>query len=208
MRPLLLVCMAFGFCLVSCDQTPTGEMNVDVTVPENLEKGLYAHFTTSQGDFTCVLFEERAPKTVANFVGLAKGEKAFRDPRSGEQVKRPYYNGLTFHRVIKDFMLQGGCPQGDGRGGPGYEFEDEFHKTLRHDQAGRLSMANAGPGTNGSQFFVTTVPTPHLDNRHSIFGQVVNGLDIVTKIENVRTGRNDKPVEPVVMQAVTIVRID
>ena len=181
---------------------------MDVSIPENLKKGLYAHFTTSMGDFTCVLFEERAPKTVANFVGLAKGEKTFKDPRTGEKVKRPYYNGLTFHRVIKDFMLQGGCPQGDGRGGPGYEFEDEFHRTLRHDQPGRLSMANAGPGTNGSQFFVTTVPTPHLDNKHSIFGQVVGGMDIVTKIENVRTGSGDKPVEPVVMLAVTIFEVE
>ena len=116
--------------------------------------GTYAIFETSMGEIVCKLFEKEAPKTVENFIGLAEGTKEFKDPISGKKEKRPYYDGLIFHRVIPDFMIQGGCPQGDGRGGPGYNFADEFHPSLRHSKAGKLSMANAGPGTNGSQFFI------------------------------------------------------
>src|SRR5579875_3556944 len=114
--------------------------------------GLYAHFSTTMGDFTAKLYEKEAPQTVANFTGLAEGTKEFTDPKTGAKTKRPYYDGLVFHRVIPEFMIQGGCPLGTGTGGPGYQFADEFHPALRHAQPGMLSMANAGPGTNGSQF--------------------------------------------------------
>ena len=166
----------------------------------------YAHFTTSEGKFTIQLFDEDAPKTVANFVGLAEGTKDWTDPRTGRKGTGGYYNGTVFHRVIADFMIQGGDPLGQGTGGPGFNFADEFHPKARHDKAGILSMANAGPNTNGSQFFITLGPTPHLDNRHSVFGEVVEGLDVVKKIGAVPTGRQDRPVTPVVMNKVTIER--
>ncbi len=161
-------------------------------------KGAILH--TSMGDIEVKLFSDLVPKTVGNFVGLAEGTI----PWSGGSG--PLYSNVIFHRIIKDFMLQGGDPEGSGRGGPGYRFADEFHPTLKHSKPGILSMANAGPGTNGSQFFITTVPTPHLDNRHSVFGEVVNGMDVVTKIENVRTGPGDRPVEDVVLKSVEILR--
>ena len=153
---------------------------------------LQAHIVTGRGTIHLRLFPEQAPMTVANFVNLAV---------------RGYYDGLSFHRVIPEFMIQGGCPEGSGRGGPGYRFEDEIVPSLKHDKAGVLSMANAGPGTNGSQFFITLGPTPHLDNRHSVFGEVVSGLDVVKKIGSVPTGRQDRPVTPVVMNKVTIERV-
>lgn len=162
--------------------------------------GTYAIFETSMGNIVCRLFEKEAPKTVENFIGLAEGTKEFKDPISGKKEKRPYYDGLIFHRVIPDFMIQGGCPQGDGRGGPGYQFGDEFHPSLRHSKAGKLSMANAGPGTNGSQFFITVAPTPHLDNRHSIFGEVVEGQDIADKISKTSRDGMDRPRVPVTMK--------
>jgi len=174
----------------------------------DLTSGLYAKFNTTLGEFTCELFEDKTPVTVGNFAGLASGEKEFVDPQSGQKVKRPFYDGLKFHRVIRDFMLQGGCPLGTGTGGPGYRFDDEFDPSLRHNEAGLLSMANAGPGTNGSQFFVTTVPTPWLDDKHSIFGKVVDGMDVVKKIEAVETGPTDAPVTPVVMEEVAIFRVE
>ena len=172
-----------------------------------MEPGTYAQFDTTEGSFTVRLFEKEAPKTVANFVGLAEGTKEWRDPATGERKKAPFYNGIIFHRVINGFMIQGGDPLGQGTGGPGYNFADEFHPQARHDKPGMLSMANAGPNTNGSQFFITLGPTPHLDNRHSVFGEVVEGLDVVKKIGNVATGRQDRPVKPVVMNHVTIKRI-
>jgi peptidyl-prolyl cis-trans isomerase A (cyclophilin A) len=168
----------------------------------------FAHFETSHGDFTVELFEKQTPKTVANFVGLAEGSKEWKHPKTGEKQKKPYYDGIIFHRVIRGFMIQGGDPLGQGYGGPGYQFEDEFVPTLRHDRAGILSMANAGPNTNGSQFFITLGPTPHLDKRHSVFGAVVKGLDVIEKIGQVKTGANDRPVTPVVMNRVTIERTD
>jgi peptidyl-prolyl cis-trans isomerase A (cyclophilin A) len=171
------------------------------------EPGTYAHFTTNQGDFVVRLFDKDAPKTVENFTGLAEGTKAWKDPVTGESLTRPFFDGLTFHRIIDGFMIQGGCPLGTGTGGPGYRFEDEFKPTLRHARAGILSMANAGPNTNGSQFFITLGPTPHLDNRHSVFGEVVEGLDIVQKIGKVKTGRQDKPVDPVIVDKVRIERV-
>ena len=150
------------------------------------------------------LFDQEVPNTVANFVGLAEGTKEFTDPKSGQKAKRPYYDGLTFHRVIPQFMIQGGCPQCDGRGGPGYNFADEFHPSLRHNNPGKLSMANAGPNTNGSQFFITVAPTPHLDNRHSIFGEVVEGQDVAIKISETARDGMDRPRVPVTMKVRSI----
>ena len=166
----------------------------------------FAHFKTTLGDFTVELFDDKAPKTVANFANLADGSKEWKHPKTGESHKKPFYDGLVFHRIIEGFMIQGGDPMGQGFGGPGYQFEDEFHPDLRHDRAGILSMANAGPNSNGSQFFITLAPTPHLDRKHSVFGRVVEGLDVVEKIGRVQTDRNDRPVTPVVMNKITIER--
>jgi len=166
----------------------------------------FAKFTTREGDFKARLFEEKAPKTVANFVGLAEGSKEWTEPKTRQKVTRPFYNGLTFHRVIDGFMIQSGCPLGTGVGGPGYQFADEFGASLRHDREGLLSMANAGPNTNGSQFFITLAPTPWLDNKHAIFGEVVDGMDVVRRIGKTRTGSNDRPVKDIVVQSVSIER--
>ncbi len=168
---------------------------------------LYAHFVTSEGDFRIRLFDQEAPTTVDNFVGLAEGTKEWTDPRTNQKVKQPYYDGIVFHRVIHGFMIQGGDPLGQGIGGPGYTFADEFHPRLRHDKAGVLSMANRGPNTNGGQFFITLGPTPHLDDRHSVFGEVVKGLDIVKKIGSTATDARDRPVKDVVIRSVKIERI-
>jgi peptidyl-prolyl cis-trans isomerase A (cyclophilin A) len=166
--------------------------------------GLYAAFETSEGDFVCRLFPEKALKTVDNFVGLASGTKEFRDPATGKPTKRPFYDGLTFHRVIPDFMIQGGCPEGTGRGGPGYKFEDEFAADVGFDRPGKLAMANAGPNTNGSQFFVTTAPTTWLNRKHTIFGEVAEGMDVVEKISKLPRDRSDRPSKPVVIKSVKI----
>jgi peptidyl-prolyl cis-trans isomerase A (cyclophilin A) len=168
--------------------------------------GTYAIFETSLGSIVCRLFEKEAPQTVANFVGLAEGSKEFRDGRTGQKARRPFYDGLVFHRVIPGFMIQGGCPLGTGTGGPGYSFADEFPTALRHDRPGKLSMANAGPNTNGSQFFITVAPTPWLDNRHTIFGEVVEGQDVAVKISAVARDASDQPRQPVVIQKVRIER--
>jgi peptidyl-prolyl cis-trans isomerase A (cyclophilin A) len=168
---------------------------------------LYARFVTSMGNIVLRLEEQRVPKTVKNFVGLATGTQEWKDPRTGElKQNTPYYDGTIFHRVIPDFMVQGGDRLGQGTGGPGYRFEDEFHPELRHTGPGVLSMANAGPGTNGSQFFITEKATPWLDNRHSVFGVAVVGADLVGKITRVPTGRNDKPIKDVVLERVEIFR--
>ena len=158
-----------------------------------------AVFETNMGTFEAELYAKECPETVWNFINLTEGRQE--TPRGGN-----YYDGLGFHRVIGGFMIQGGCPFGNGTSGPGYQFKDEFDPSLRHDSAGVLSMANAGPGTNGSQFFVTLGPTPHLDDRHSVFGKVTEGLDVVMKIGSVATGPMDKPKEPVIMEKVTIRR--
>jgi peptidyl-prolyl cis-trans isomerase A (cyclophilin A) len=169
--------------------------------------GVYANFNTSEGNFTIKLHEKEAPNTVANFVGLADGSKEWTNPKTGAKEKKPYYNGLIFHRVIDGFMIQGGCPLGSGTGGPGYKFGDEFHPSLKHDKAGILSMANAGPGTNGSQFFITLGPTPHLNNRHSVFGEVVDGMDVVKKIGSTQKDHRDRPLKDIVINSVTIERV-
>ena len=171
-----------------------------------LSPGLYAIFETSMGNITCQLFEKEAPKTVANFIGLAEGTKEWTDPKTGQKVKRRLYDGLIFHRVIPQFMIQGGDPMGTGIGGPGYQFEDEFSPNLKFDQPGRLAMANAGPNTNGSQFFITEVPTLHLSNRHTIFGQCSEGQDVISKIASVPKGPMDKPLTDVVIKKLTILR--
>jgi peptidyl-prolyl cis-trans isomerase A (cyclophilin A) len=166
----------------------------------------YATFKTSMGEVVLRLFDDKAPKTVENFVGLATGSREWTDPKTGQKVKRPLYNGTIFHRVIPNFMIQGGDPLGRGTGGPGYRFNDEFHPDLKHNKPGILSMANAGPNTNGSQFFITSVPTPHLDNRHSVFGEVVKGQEVVVAIGNVPRGPGDRPLKDVVLQEVVISR--
>ena len=168
---------------------------------------MHALFTASEGNFKIRMFDQEVPSTVANFAGLTEGTKEYTDPKTGQKTKRPFYDGLAFHRVIDGFMLQGGCPLGTGTGGPGYKFPDEFNPKLRHSKPGMLSMANSGPNTNGSQFFVTLAATPWLDNKHSVFGEVVEGMDVVKKIGSVPTAKPcDKPIKPVVIQIVKIER--
>ena len=167
----------------------------------------YAHFTTSEGNITIKLFEKEAPKTVANFIGLAEGTKEWTDPRTHQKVKKPYYNGTIFHRVIANFMIQGGDPLGQGTGNPGYTIVDEFDPKLRHDKAGILSMANIGqPNSGGGQIFITLAPTPWLNDKHTIFGEVVEGMDVVKKIGSTQTSQGDRPVKPITLQSVTIER--
>ena len=168
--------------------------------------GVYAEFNTTEGNFTVRLYDQEAPQTVENFIGLAEGTKEWSDPRTNQKVKRPYYDGVIFHRVIDGFMIQGGDPLGQGIGGPGYTFADEFHPQLRHNKPGILSMANRGPNTNGGQFFITLGPTPHLDDRHSVFGEVVDGMDVVRKIGGTRTGDRDRPVNDIVIKSIKIDR--
>ena len=165
---------------------------------EDVER-VTAIFKTSLGTFEAELYAKECPETVWNFVNLAEGRQE--TERGGN-----YYDGLIFHRVIEDFVIQGGCPIGNGTGGPGYQFADEFDPSLRHDSLGVLSMANAGPGTNGSQFFITLAATPHLDGKHSVFGKVVDGIDVVKKIGSVETGPMDKPITPLLINEVTIQR--
>ncbi len=174
---------------------------------KKLPSGIYAIIETSMGTMTIKLFDKDAPKTVENFVGLAEGTKVWIDPKSGEKTKRPLYDGVIFHRVIPGFMIQGGDPLGVGMGGPGYEFEDEFSPKLKFDRGGRLAMANAGPNTNGSQFFITEGPTEHLNNHHTIFGQVIEGEEVAHKIARVARDRRDKPNQDVVMKRVRIQRV-
>lgn len=169
---------------------------------------LYATLETNHGDVVIQLFPDHAPKTVENFVGLAEGTKEWTDPTTGAAATDRFYDGLTFHRVISGFMIQGGCPRGDGRGGPGYTFKDEFHPDLAFDRPYLLAMANSGPGTNGSQFFITVGPTPHLTRKHTIFGEVADqpSRDVVDKIAGTRTGRGDRPADPVVISRVEVER--
>ncbi len=167
---------------------------------------VYADFITTAGNFTVRLYDAEAPKTVENFVGLAEGTKEWTDPRTNARVTQPYYDGVVFHRVIDGFMIQGGDPLGQGIGGPGYTFADEFHPKLRHNKAGILSMANRGPNTNGGQFFITLAPTPHLDDRHSVFGEVVDGMDVVRGIGSTAIGERDRPLQDIAIQSVKIRR--
>ena len=163
-------------------------------------------FDTSMGTMTCKLFDKQAPVAVANFVGLATGTKEFTDPATKQKAKRPYYDGTTFHRVIPGFMIQGGDPLGTGMGDPGYMFSDEFDPALNFDVPGRLAMANSGPNTNGSQFFITEVATPFLDQKYVIFGQCDDhSVEVVKAIARVNRDENDKPLEPVVLKKATVI---
>jgi peptidyl-prolyl cis-trans isomerase A (cyclophilin A) len=167
---------------------------------------VYAEFITNEGSFTVRLHDKEAPRTVENFVGLAEGTKEWTDPRTNRKVTQPYYDGVIFHRVIDGFMIQGGDPLGQGIGGPGFTFADEFHPSLRHNKAGILSMANRGPNTNGGQFFITLAPTPHLDDKHSVFGEVSEGMDVVRRIGSTPTGDRDRPVKDIAIQTIKITR--
>jgi peptidyl-prolyl cis-trans isomerase A (cyclophilin A)/peptidyl-prolyl cis-trans isomerase B (cyclophilin B) len=177
---------------------------------------LTATIHTSEGDIEVELFDERAPTTVENFVGLAEGADdyentevglgtgAWKDPENGEKRIDPLYDGVEFHRIIEDFMIQTGDPTGTGRGGPGYEFDDEFHDELTHDGPGILSMANSGPNTNGSQFFITLDAQPHLDGKHAVFGEVTDGMDVVEDIGNANTDMHDAPTTPITIDSIDI----
>jgi peptidyl-prolyl cis-trans isomerase A (cyclophilin A) len=171
-----------------------------------MTEALTATLTTTQGTVVVRLFPDHAPKTVRNFVELAEGGKEWTNPVTGARSKDKLYDGTIFHRVITNFMIQGGDPLGNGTGGPGYKFGDEIHPDLRFDKPYLLAMANSGPATNGSQFFITTVPTPWLTGKHSIFGEVISGADIVDNISRVQTVPGDRPVTDVVLQSVTIQR--
>jgi peptidyl-prolyl cis-trans isomerase A (cyclophilin A) len=167
---------------------------------------LTATLETNQGRVVVRLFPDHAPKTVANFTELAEGGRQWTDPSNGQASTAKLYDGTIFHRVIPDFMIQGGDPLGTGTGGPGYKFADEIHPDLQFSKPYLLAMANAGPGTNGSQFFITTGATPWLNGKHTIFGEVIEGADVVDKISRLKTGRQDRPVEDVVIESVTITR--
>jgi peptidyl-prolyl cis-trans isomerase A (cyclophilin A) len=167
---------------------------------------LTATLRTNQGTVVVRLFPDHAPKTVRNFTELAEGAREWKDPRTGQRTTARLFDGTIFHRVIPGFMIQGGDPLGTGTGGPGYKFADEFHTDLVFDRPYLLAMANAGPGTNGSQFFITVAPTPWLNRKHTIFGEVVEGSDVVDRIAGVKTGSQDRPVEDVVLESVTVER--
>jgi peptidyl-prolyl cis-trans isomerase A (cyclophilin A) len=175
--------------------------------PGEPEPGLYATLNTAAGRIVVKLFEKEAPETVKNFAGLACGAKEWTDPETKEKVKKPLYNGTIFHRVMPNFMIQGGDPAGTGNGGPGYSFADEINPDLKFDQPGRLAMANTGPNSNGSQFFITDGPTPHLNKAHTIFGQVVEGQQLVRQIASAPRDEQDKPRAPVLLRSVRIHRV-
>src|SRR6201994_4641369 len=172
------------------------------------QPGTYAIFETSEGTIVCRLFEKDAPKTVANFIELAEGKREWKHPSTGKKSNDRLYDGTIFHRVIPDFMVQGGDPQGTGMGGPGYQFEDETRNSPhKFDKPGKLAMANAGPNTNGSQFFITVVPTTWLTGKHTIFGEVIEGQDIADKISKVARGAQDKPKTPITIESLVIERV-
>ena len=190
---MVLVLMMQMLLVAGCSSSPSKPEQPTPNAAQqetSNKKNSIAKFETSKGDFTVELFQDKAPITTKNFIDLTNNKM---------------YDGLIFHRVIKDFMIQGGDPKGNGTGGPGYTIPDEFHPDLKHDGAGVLSMANAGPNTGGSQFFITLAPTPWLNNKHAVFGKVISGLDVVKTIGNVKTGAMDKPVEDIVIKKITIV---
>ena len=178
--------MVFAIFFIGCNKSENADENQNtneqIQSEDDSTAGVFAEMQTSKGTILLKLFYKQVPYTVANFVGLAEGTREWKDPKTGEQKKSKFYDGLKFHRVIENFMIQGGDPMGNGRGGPGYKFADEFLPNLKHDKPGILSMANSGPNTNGSQFFITHVPTPWLDQKHSVFGEVVEGMDVVNTI--------------------------
>jgi peptidyl-prolyl cis-trans isomerase A (cyclophilin A) len=175
------------------------------TAASKTAKNPVAVIKTNIGTITLTLFKDKAPKTVENFIGLAKGTKEWKDPKSSKTMKgKSLYQGTIFHRVIPDFMIQGGDPLGMGVGGPGYQFEDEFSPLDNFNHPGILAMANAGPNTNGSQFFITVAPTPHLNQHHTIFGEVTSGLDVAIKISKVARNQMDRPNQDVKIESITI----
>lgn len=211
MKKYILLLSLFAFGCVSHQQALNHQeaeqetkTKQKITFKETLE--MNAIIETSMGTIKIKLLPENAPLTVANFVELAEGTKEFTDPQTGKKTKKKYYDGLIFHRVIPEFMIQGGDPTGTGRGGPGYKFQDEIDPSLKFDKPGILAMANAGPNTNGSQFFITETSTPWLNGNHTIFGYVTEGLDIIKKIARTEVDFSDKPVEPVVIKSLTIER--
>lgn len=192
------ICQSLALLLMLTGFLVAGEL-------KGLPTGTYAVLQTSMGEIVCQLFAEEAPITVENFIGLATGKQDWIDPTTGKKVSgKSLYKGTIFHRVIPNFMIQGGDPTGTGRGNPGYRFKDEFNPKLKHNKAGILSMANSGPNTNGSQFFITLRPTPWLDNRHSVFGHVVRGQKIVEAIGNVPRNKQDRPLKDVVLENIAI----
>jgi peptidyl-prolyl cis-trans isomerase A (cyclophilin A) len=193
-----LLCLSLcGFASAQATGGTTSQQHATTEKSAQTSTEPTAIFETTDGNITCTLFPDKAPLTVANFIGLATGTKDWKDPKTGKMVHGvPLYNGTIFHRVIPDFMIQGGDPVGNGSGDPGYSFKDEFSPDLTFDQPGRLAMANSGPGTNGSQFFITEVPTPHLNNHHTIFGQCQD-IDVVKKIARLAADpRTDRPYDP------------
>jgi peptidyl-prolyl cis-trans isomerase A (cyclophilin A) len=202
---LILLCFSLAAGAQTKPKSTTPDGSKKAAQPAAPAKAPTAIFHTTAGDLTCELFPSNAPKTVKNFIGLATGTKEWTNPQSGEKTTRPLYDGTIFHRVIPGFMIQGGDPLGQGIGGPGYSFEDEFDSNLTFDRPGRLAMANSGPNTNGSQFFITEVPTPHLNGRHTIFGECDDAsVELVKKIARMPTGQRDRPADPVKINHIQI----
>lgn len=195
---------------VSASVTPTpASKTISQLLNLKPNQKMFATIKTTLGDIKIELYADKAPQTVANFVGLAEGTQVWTDPKTGKPVtNKSLYNGTIFHRVIKGFMIQGGDPLGTGTGGPGYRFKDEFNDSLQFNSAGILAMANSGPDTNGSQFFITHAATPWLNGKHTIFGMVASGMDVVDKIANVQTDGSDRPVTPVSIKEIVISRVD
>jgi peptidyl-prolyl cis-trans isomerase A (cyclophilin A) len=205
-RLTIFLMIAFsGLSLSTTSLAKDNKTNVEKKSKKKVKR-MYAQMETSKGTIKIKLFHEKVPKTVDNFVGLAEGTLEYTDPKTGKKTKSNFYDGLVFHRVIPNFMIQGGDPMGSGMGGPGFKFEDEFHPELKHNKPGILSMANSGPNTNGSQFFITVAPTPHLDNRHSVFGEVVEGYDVAESISKADRDGGDRPSETIAIKKLTIIR--
>jgi peptidyl-prolyl cis-trans isomerase A (cyclophilin A) len=200
-RGWIVACLLVSSVCFAADPAPKADAKAKTPTKE---KKMYAVFETSMGNFKALLYADKAPKTVANFKGLATGTKEWTNPKTHKKEKKPLYDGTIFHRIIKSFMIQGGDPQGDGRGGPGFQFDNEISPDLKHNKPGILAMANAGPNTNGSQFYVTIEAKPYLDGSYSIFGEVVEGMDVVKKISEVATNPQDKPLKDVVLKKVKI----
>jgi peptidyl-prolyl cis-trans isomerase A (cyclophilin A) len=203
---VLMILPALAWAQPKATSKPAPAPKDDASMMKRARAGqdLYATLKTNHGDIVVRLFPKDAPKTVENFVGLATGEKEWTHPVTREPQKKPLYDGVVFHRVIPNFMIQGGDPLGEGTGGPGYKFEDEVHSGRAFDKPGLLAMANAGPNTNGSQFFITVANTPHLTGRHTIFGEVISGYDVVQKVSELPTGPRNKPQAPVTIQTIEI----